>query len=119
MSKLSKEGNITYRQYLEAIHTVRLYSKQVALHRTEIQMDMDSISKFLGVSEDTLILDLPLTRRTLNVLERMENLDCSRNTLKDMEKISLKELSAQKNMGQKTMFEIEEPCLYTGVKLLP
>jgi len=80
---------------------------------------MDSISRFLSVAEDTKINDLPVTRRTLNVLERMGGLDISQNTLKDLERISLKELSRQKNAGMRTMFEIEELCLYTGITMLP
>ena len=119
MATSPEKLEITYSQYLKALNIVRLYSKQIAIHQTEIQMDMDSISRFLSVTDDTKIADLPLTRRTMNILQKMEGVDCSKNTLKDMENISLTALGQQKNAGRKTMFEIEELCLYTGIKLLP
>ncbi|SDF00237.1 hypothetical protein SAMN05421636_109188 [Pricia antarctica] len=52
----------------------RLYQKQVVLHQGEIETDLDSISRFLSVSEYTHIVDLPLNRRTVNVLPRMKGL---------------------------------------------
>ena len=82
-------------------------------------MDLDSISRFPGVTEETHLVDLPLTRRTLNALLRMKGQEGSQYTLKDLENVSLAELAKQKNAGQRTLFEVEELCLYTGIKLLP
>ncbi|HZJ21174.1 MAG TPA: hypothetical protein VFD35_12585 [Pricia sp.] len=70
----------THKKYLEALHTVRLYSKQMALLQTEVQIDLDSISRFPGVTEETHLVDLPLTGRTLNWLLGMERPDGSRYT---------------------------------------
>ena len=119
MARSTQTVEITHKQYLEALHTVRLYSRQIALLQTEVEMDLDSISRFLSVTEETHLVDLPLTRRTLNVLLRMEGLEGSQYTLKDLENVSLAELAKQKNAGQRTLFEIEELCLYTGIKFLP
>jgi len=119
MARSTQTGEITHKQYLEALHTVRLYSRQIALLQMEVEMDLDSISRFLSVTEETHLVDLPLTGRTLNVLLRMEGLKGSQYTLKDLENVSLAELAKQKNAGKRTLFEIEELCLYTGIKFLP
>ena len=74
MAKLSEKNKMSYEQYCKALHTVKLYSKQVAIHQTEVQMDIASISRFLCVSEDMKIEDLPLSIRTLNLLRRMEGI---------------------------------------------
>ncbi len=119
MAKLSQKSEISYEQYCKALHTVKLYSKQIAIHQTEVQMDIASISRFLSVSEDMKIEDLPISIRTLNLLQRMAGIDLSKSTLKDLELLSLTELARQKNAGNRTMFEIEELCLYTGIQMLP
>lgn len=119
MAKPSESGVITYPEYLEALRIVKLYSKQVTLHHADIQVDMDSVSRFLSVSEETRIKDLKLTRRTKNVLGKMEGLDNSKATIGDLRNLSLAELARQNNLGKRTMFEIEELCLYMGIEMLP
>ncbi len=110
---------ITYTEYLEALHIVKLYGKQVAMHHADIQIDMDSVSRFLSVTVDTKIKDLHLTKRTKNVLGKMEGLDPFRSTVGDLRNISITELNRQENLGKRTMFEIEELCLYIGIEMLP
>ena len=119
MPKPSESGVVTYPEYLDALRTVKRYGKQVAKHNADIQVDMDSVSRFLRVSEDTRIKDIILTRRTKNVLDKMEGLDSSNATIGNLRNVSHAELARQKNLGKRTMFEIEELCLYIGIKMLP
>ncbi len=119
MDEYSKLGVITYPEYLKALKIVKLYGKQVALHHADVQTDMDSVSRFLHVSEDTKIKDLHLTRRTKNVLGKMEGLDISESIVADLRNISTTQLTQQENLGKRTMFEIEELCLYVGIKMMP
>lgn len=97
MAKPSESGMITYPEYPEALRIAKRYGKQVAMHHADIQVDMDSVSRFLRVSEDTRIKDIILTRRTKNVLDKMEGLDNSKATIGDLRNVSHAELARQKN----------------------
>ena len=48
MARYTQTSEIIHKQYLEALQTVRLYSKQIALLQIEVMKDMDTISRFLG-----------------------------------------------------------------------
>ena len=110
---------VEYKEYLESLRIVRLYGKQVSLHYNDVRADMDSVSRFLKLSHDTRIKDLPVMRRTMNVLKSVENLNSPNSTLGDLGNISKSELAEKVNLGKRTMFEIEELCLYCGIEMLP
>ncbi|HEA20947.1 hypothetical protein LCGC14_1449410 [marine sediment metagenome] len=72
MDRPTRLGIIEYKDYLEALRIVRLYGKQVSLHHNDVLADMDSVSGFLKLSQDTKIKDLPIMRRTMNVLKSVD-----------------------------------------------
>ena len=118
MAATSNADSITYGQFVEALRIVKQYGKQIELHNEDVRSDTDAASRFIRLSRDTKIKDIPLSTRTMNVLKNMEVLRPADSTLADMESISRADLLQQKKLGKRTMFEIEELCLYTGIKIL-
>lgn len=119
MAKHSDSSVISYSEFLTALQIVKRYAKQISLHQAYIQMDMDSVSRFLSVSDQTMIKDILLSRRTMNVLGNLNDFDLSKATISDLKTLSRKKLLTQSNLGKRTMFEIEELCLYAGIEMLP
>ena len=109
---------ITYSQFLEALRIVKKYGKQIELHNEDVRSDTDAASRFIRLPNKTKIKDIPLSRRTMNVLRNMEGLKGPYSTLADLGNVSRSMLLQQKNLGKRTMFEIEELCLYTGIEML-
>lgn len=118
MDRKSGTDSITYSQFLEALAVVKAYGKQIELHNEGVRSDMDAASRFIRLKPDTKIKDIPLSRRTMNVLRNKNGLKSSDSTLADLRNISKSAVLQQKNLGKKSMFEIEELCLYTGIKML-
>lgn len=80
---------------------------------------MDLVSGYISMDENIRISELPLSRRTLNVLKRTDGLDFGNDTIKDLERVSLMELREWKNAGLKTLYELGKFFLYAGIKALP
>lgn len=118
MNKRPKGDIITYNQFLEALQIVKKYGRQIELHNEDVRSDTDAASRFIRLTDETKTKDIPLSRRTMNVLKGIEMLKPPSSTLADMGNISKSMLMQQKNLGKRTMFEIEELCLYTGIKML-
>ncbi|MCM4173026.1 hypothetical protein DHD32_16195 [Arenibacter sp. TNZ] len=114
-----KKEMITYFEFLEALSTIRKFKKQVPHLYKEMDNQVSSISKFIGVDKNTKICQLPLSTRALNVLKTIDCIDLLEGTIKDLSRLSLKELLHTKNAGRKTVDEIKELCLFANLQMKP
>ncbi len=109
---------ITYSQFLEALKIVKKYGKQIELHNEDVRSDTDAASRFIRLTLKTKIKDIPLSRRTMKVLRATESLKGRESTLADLAIVSKSTLAREQNLGKRTMFEIDELCLYSGIEML-
>ncbi|MCG2462067.1 hypothetical protein K8352_15005 [Flavobacteriaceae bacterium F89] len=108
---------VTYKEFLKALEAVKKFKEQISdLHR-DVEDKVGTISNFIGVDKDTKIYRLPLSKRTMNILREMNQIDFLEGTTKDLAKISLKELSRTKNAGRKTIDEIKKLCLFANLEM--
>ncbi len=110
---------ISYKEFVEALETVRKYRRQIKEHHKDITERLDSISVFATVSRDTHIKDSKLSTRTLRTLHEYDIVNIHRGKVGDLEPLSLKEIGRCKGLGIKGMNELKELCPYTGVAIRP
>lgn len=110
---------ISYKEFVEALETVRKYQWQIKEHHERITEKLDSISVFATVSRDTDIRDSKLSKRTLRTLHENDIVDIGRAKVGDLEPLSLKEIGRCRGLGVKGMNELKELCLYTGTAIRP
>lgn len=108
---------VTYDEFLEALKIVRQYKEQVKVQFDRTIHQIESISSYINVDPKTPIYKLPLAKRTLNVIKNLPQINYLEDTLEDLSNISMSEMLKTKNAGVKTMNEIQELCLYTGITM--
>ena len=109
---------ITKVEFENALSIVRAYKEQIEVQFVDTTRKLTSVSDYLNLSINTPIYMLPLSSRTLNVLRKMDSIDYTKSTLEDISKLSMTELIDSKNAGRKTIYELQELCLYTGISML-
>ncbi|MDX1365191.1 DNA-directed RNA polymerase subunit alpha C-terminal domain-containing protein [Arenibacter latericius] len=117
MRRINKEDEVTYHEFLEALAVVKAFRKQISELFREVDGEVGSLSKFIGVNKDTKIYRLPLSTRAMNVLKAMDGIDVLEGTTEDLAKISLRDLLKTPHAGHKTIDEFQELCLFVNLPM--
>ena len=109
----------TYQQFQEALLIVESYKKKVDEEYKQFQEKLDSVSKFIGVTKSTFLVDLipDLDVRTTNCLRYSAFFDPI-ETVGDLGGVKLSDLKRTRNLGKKSIELILEICFYAGIELM-
>lgn len=114
---------ITRKEFEKAIKLITDYEVQMREDVHEFKKRIITVHKFAGVIPDDLLLDTDISVRVINQLKGF--LSCyytddkgfSDTTVKDLSEISIQELTRGRNIGRKTIEEIQELCFYAGTPI--
>lgn len=121
---------ITHQEYRHALNIIREYSKQVMEELKEAEKTntlligkVDSLELFKGVTPEQNIHDTGISLRLLHAI-RLFLWDHSINEsqdffVKDLSRISVQEFYRFRNVGKKTVKELQDLCKCAGITLKP
>lgn len=120
-NKQKEKKYITKKDFRDALRVIINYKKQIGENPNIDEDELRLIPKHIGYNRNTLLYNTECSQRLLNILYQYKddfNINISRETrLKDLGDLSLSEFSNKRNAGKKTINELRDLCLYSGVKL--
>ena len=106
---------VSYKEFLKALQIINKYKLQVETDSTRLKNHCKLKDVFFQVpTKETLIFDLKISVRALNVLYANGFFE---KKIADFENYTVNDLSKMKNMGKKTLDEIKELCYLCGFSL--
>ncbi len=116
-------GNITYKEFQEALKIVKKYKIQLQKDYDIAKNEMKNISKFLNVTKETKIYNSGLSQRCLNILKGNEDklgIEINRESkVSELLNLSITKFSECRIAGKMSVDELKELCFFTDIKLLP
>lgn len=94
-------------QYNEAVETIKTYNRQ-AKERFEASKRMARYIPINPINKDTPLSKVDLSIRVLNGLRSVLGYDLKDVTIRDLEKMDIKELAKLNNFGKKSLIELEQ-----------
>ena len=124
---------ITTEEYNKALKTIQAYYLQIALEVKSVSSDINTLPKFIGITKEDMLINSGISIRAFNAIKSnyFDNLhtydNISYKSYKDLDKLkvsclegmSRKELAYLRNFGKKSLDEVIELCLHTGIVLKP
>lgn len=114
-------GAITHSQFQDALKIVNKYEAQLKEHYNSVKREVDNIPKFAKCDPETNLFDTGCSTRLRNILlanrDRLGIETSGDFKLKHLNGVSMREFLQCRIAGKKTLEELEELCLYAGIKL--
>lgn len=104
---------ITHEEYKKALEIVKLYREQCFEGITESD---EFVNKYYAI-RNTKICDSQLSIRALNILYNYSELKGNDSKIQDLSNISRGKLRKCRNLGSKTMNEIDELCKKANITM--
>ena len=116
--------NITHEEFEAAVKVVISYQSQLNNQKKFVDKQLDSLSPFIKVSKNDVLVDSNMSVRLYNLLKQNHaELGLANNffdvKVSELANISKNSFVQIRNSGKNALKEIEELCYYVGIELKP